>query len=563
MGTTDRWYQNATFYAVDVEAFADGDGDGIGDFRGLIERLDYLSGLGIDCVWLLPFYPSPNRDNGYDVADYYGVDDRHGTLGDFVEFVREADRRGIRVVVDLVVNHTSDQHPWFRRAREDPDSKYRDYYVWVDDPPEWPDPHRGPVFPGEEDAVWSYDEVAEAFYYHRFYHFQPDLNTANPDVREEIRKIMGFWLQLGVSGFRVDAATLLIDNKGGLESTELDDPHGVLRDMRRFVERRGDDAVLLAEADDDPEKLASYFGEGDEMNLLFNFLLDAYLVGALATERADPLREVLDLLPEIPEEGQWANFLRNYDELNVGRLPADLRRAVFDAFAPDEAMRIYGRGIRRRLAPMLASASGRDATGGASDAPDADRDRIELAYSLLFSLPGAPLIVYGDEIGMGEDLSLPGRNAVRTPMQWSDEENGGFSTADPEDLVRPVISGGEYGYESVNVADQRGDPDSLLAWFSRLIRARKECPEIGNGDLSVFETADPAVFAHGMVGDGSAVVAVHNLGDAATDATLRLDGDPVGLFGPNEGGEFEAVGEGEWRFELDRYGYRWVRVNES
>ncbi|WP_137286144.1 alpha-amylase family protein [Halorussus salinisoli] len=607
MGTKNRWYENATFYAIDVEAFADGDGDGVGDFEGLTERLDYLEGLGVDCLWLLPFYPSPNRDNGYDVADYYGVDSVYGTFGDFVEFVREADRRGIRVIVDLVVNHTSDQHPWFRAARSDPESKYRDYYIWREDLPEDPDPHRGPVFPGEEDTVWSYDEKAEAFYYHRFYHFQPDLNVANPDVREEIRKIMGFWLELGVSGFRVDAATLMIDNKGGLESTKLDDPHGVLRDMRQFVERRGDDAILFAEADDAPEHLGDYFGtttgrapsdaetsdelgEGDEMNVLLNFLLDAYLVLALAEQEAEPIREVLDLLPPRPEGGQWANFLRNYDELNVGRLSKADQQTVFEAFAPDEEMRIYGRGIRRRLAPMLG-----------------DDDRVRLAYSLLFSLPGTPLVVYGDEIGMGDDLDLPGRSAVRTPMQWSSEKNGGFSTADPEDLVRPVVSGGEYGYESVNVADQRGDPDSLLQWFSRLNRLRGECPEIGHGDCEVFDTDDPAVFAHRMSSDHGRVVAIHNLGDDEAEATLELDHRPVRLFGEaafervEDGGESEAGdvseadsesdaietdkdssekcisssntdrgsgsegvdGSGEWRFELERYGYCWVRIDES
>ncbi|UPV76303.1 alpha-amylase family protein (plasmid) [Halorussus limi] len=597
MGTKDRWYENATFYAIDVEAFADAEGDGVGDFGGLTDRLDYLHSLGIDCIWLLPFYPSPNRDNGYDVTDYYGVDDRHGTLGDFVEFVREADRRGIRVIIDLVVNHTSDQHPWFRRAREDPDSKHRDFYVWREDLPDEPDPHRGPVFPGEEDNVWSYDEEAEAFYYHRFYHYQPDLNLANPAVREEIRKIMGFWLELGVSGFRVDAATLMIDNKGGLESTKLDDPHGVLRDMRHFVERRGDDAILFAEADDAPEHLGDYFGgttgrpasaaessdelgEGDEMNVLLNFLLDAYLVLALAEREADPIREVLDLLPPTPEGGQWANFLRNYDELNVGRLSAADQQTVFDQFAPDEEMRIYGRGIRRRLAPML----------------DGDGDRLRLAYSLLFSLPGAPLLVYGDEIGMGDDLDLPGRSAVRTPMQWSDERNAGFSTADPEDLVRPVVAGGEYGYESVNVADQRGDPDSLLQWFSRLTRLRSECPEIGNGDCEILDVDDHAVFAHRMTSDHGSVVAVHNLDETETAVSLELPGEPTRLFGEaafervDEGGAaFEGGEEGEdgstegvavantdggsddegrdgsseWRFELDRYGFCWMRVESG
>ncbi|WP_134671476.1 alpha-amylase family protein [Halorussus marinus] len=549
MATDERWYDDAVFYAVDVEAFADGNGDGVGDFPGLIDRLDHLDALGVDCVWLLPFYPSPNRDNGYDVADYYGVDDRHGTLGDFVAFVRAADRRGIRVLVDLVVNHTSDQHPWFRRAREDPDSPYRDYYVWVDDPPEWPDPDRGPVFPGEEDTVWSYDEAAEAFYYHRFYHFQPDLNVANPDVRTEIRNVMDFWLRLGVDGFRVDAATLMIDNKGGLESTRLDDPHGVIRDLRRFVARRGDDAVLLAEADDEPDRLADYFGDGDECNVLLNFLLDAYLVAALAERRADPLRRVLDLLPAIPEEGQWANFLRNYDELNLGRLPTADREAVFEAFAPDEAMGIYGRGIRRRLAPMLG-----------------DRDRIELAYSLLFSLPGAPLLVYGDEIGMGEDLSLPGRDAVRTPMQWADEPNGGFSPADADDLVRPVIAGGGYGYEAVNVADQRDDPDSLLRWFGRLIRTRHACPAIGTGACEVLDVDDPAVFAHRIAGDDGAVVAVHNLDDSPTAVSIALDGDPTVAFG-RDGASVRPADDATdgseraraWRFDLDGYGYCWVR----
>ena len=582
MTTKDRWYENAVFYAVDVEAFADGDGDGVGDFQGLTNRLDYLSSLGVDCLWLLPFYPSPNRDNGYDVTDYYGIDPRHGTFGDFVEFMRAADHHGIEVIVDLVVNHTSDQHPWFQKARSDPDSKYRDYYVWRDDPPEEPDPHRGPVFPDVEDSVWSYDEEAEAFYYHRFYHFQPDLNTANADVREEIRKIMGFWLELGVSGFRVDAATLMIDNKGGLESTELDDPHGVLRDMRSFVERRGDDAILLAEADDEPTKLARYFGgangsgrsppgadaqtatggnadpvaepdadafgDGDEMNVLLNFLLSAYLVSALAEERAQPLREVEELLPEIPDEGQWANFLRNYDELNVGRLPTERQREVFETFAPDEDMRIFGRGIRRRLAPMLATDDG-----------DPDRDRLELAYSLLFSLPGAPLFVYGDEIGMGDDLSLPGRNAVRTPMQWSAERNGGFSTADPEDLVRPVVSEGPFGYERVNVADQRGESDSLLGWFSRLIRVRKECPEIGTGDFELLETDDPSVFTHRMTRPGGEVVAVHNLSAEPSTATLDLGGVAVRLLGE---ATVEEAADGH-RFELGRYGHCWGRVGEN
>jgi maltose alpha-D-glucosyltransferase/alpha-amylase len=317
VGASDLWYKNAVIYALDVETFQDS--DGVGDFPGLIDRLDYLERLGVDCLWLLPFYPSPNRDNGYDVIDYYDVDPRLGNLGDFVEFVHEANARGIKVLIDLVVNHTSNEHPWFQAARQDPDSTFRDYYVWTDDPPPR-DPTRGPVFPGEQDDVWTYDELADAYYFHRFYYFQPDLNIANPDVREEIHKIMGFWLQLGVSGFRVDAATLMIDQKGLVECRP-ENPHGVLKDMRAFAARRGGDAVLLAEADDEPHELSTYFGDGDEMNLLMNFLLDAYLVAALATEEAELVEQVLDILPEIPEAGQWANFLRNHTNSTSGGCP--------------------------------------------------------------------------------------------------------------------------------------------------------------------------------------------------------------------------------------------------
>ncbi|WP_433631340.1 alpha-amylase family protein [Halomicrococcus sp. NG-SE-24] len=393
--TENSWYQDATVYSVDLKAFRDADGDGIGDFQGLTESLDYFSRLGIDCIWLLPFYPTPGRDNGYDVMDYYGVDSRLGTLGDFVEFVRAAESRGIRVVVDLVVNHTSDQHPWFQAAREDPDSKYRDFYLWADEEPDL-HPDRGPIFPGEEDHVWSYDEAADAYYYHRFYHFQPDLNVANPAVREEVKKIIGFWLELGVDGFRIDAAGLLTQTKG-LAEGPLDDPHGFLREMREFVSRRRSDAVLLAEADRPPAELGEYFGDGDEMHLLLNFQLNARLVLALARGESAPLAYVLDELPDPPEGAGWANFLRNLEELNIGALTEAEQADVYEAFAPDEDMRIYDRGIRRRLAPIL----------------DGDRDRIELAYSLLFSLPGTPVVVYGDEMGMGEDLNQPGRFAVR------------------------------------------------------------------------------------------------------------------------------------------------------
>ncbi|MFB6141077.1 MAG: alpha-amylase family protein [Halosimplex sp.] len=540
--TGERWYENGFVYAVDVKSFRDSDGDGVGDFPGLTDRLEYLDRLGVTCLWLLPFYPSPDRDNGYDVADYYGVDERLGTPGDFVRFVREAHQRGIRVLVDLVVNHTSDRHPWFRRAREDPDSKYRDYYVWSEDPPE---PEKEPIFP-EEDSVWTYDEAADAYYYHRFYGFEPGLDHSNPDVREEVCEIMDYWLALGVDGFRLDATPILIQKKG-LASTEMDHPHRALKEYRAFVSERDPDAIFLGEAGGAPDDVRPYFGDGtgDEMQLIFGFALTDYIFLALATGRTAELGDAFDQIHLPPANGQWANFLRNLDELNLEWLSESERETVLDRFAPEDDMQIYGRGSRRRLAPMLG-----------------DRDLLELAYSLLFSLPGTPTIPYGDEIGMGDELSLSGRDAVRTPMQWTADETAGFSSADPDELVRPVVSDPEYAPDRVNVRDQRNDPDSFLQWFTRAVRTRREHSAFGRGSATVLETDHESVLCHRLDGrEGERVLAAHNLADEPATVSVDAAGEePVRIFGD---GRSEFAGADPLEVDLAEHGYLWLRTGET
>ncbi len=536
------WYKNAIIYSLDVETFLDSDGDGIGDFQGLTKRLDYLAGLGITCLWLLPFYPSPNRDNGYDIMDYYNVDPRLGTLGDFVEFMHEAGERGIRVIIDLVVNHTSNQHPWFQAACADKNSKYHDYYVWTDEPPK--NESIEVAFPDVEDSVWEYEEKIDAYYLHHFYKEQPDLNIANPAVQEEIFKIMAFWLALGVSGFRVDAAPYLIEGMG-IEGAEKSDLENFLSEMREFLLSRRGDAVLLAEANVETDEFAVYFGNGDRMHMLFNFWLNQHMFLAFARQDAAPLCHGLKSLPEIPHIGQWVNFVRHHDELTLSELTDAERQEIFAAFAPEENMQIYhGRGIRRRLPPMLKG----------------DRRRIELTYSLLFSLPGTPLLRYGEEIAMGDDLSLKDRDSVRTPMQWSNEPNGGFSTASSDALPHPVISQGEYGYKNLNVATEQRQPESLLNWMERITRIRKQCPEFGRGEWHIIETDTPSVFAHCCEWEDKAVIAFHNLADKACTVTLKSPKHKhlIDLFCDCE---YEPLNGDAHTISLSAYGYRWFRVD--
>ncbi|ALA59266.1 putative Glycosyl hydrolase [Nitrospira moscoviensis] len=531
---TTTWYSNALFYAVDVPAFQDSNGDGIGDFRGLIGRLPYLADLGVTCLWLLPFYPSPGRDNGYDVSNYYEIHPDVGSLDDFTECVHRAGELGMRILLDLVIDHTSDRHPWFQAARRDRQSRYRAYYIWADAPSP-PEPDHGPIFPDTEPTVWTHDEVAGQYFYHRFYRFEPDLNAFNPEVREEFLRIIDFWLSFGVAGFRIDAASHLIEGPGS------QDDHGILKELRTYADRRRPGTALLGESDVEPDRLAAYFGAGDELHLLYNFYLDNYLFLALAEERADPLVHALGKLPAIPESCRWVNFLRNLDELDLERLGEPEREAVYRAFAPDDEMRIFGRGIRRRLAPMLN-----------------DRRKREMALSLLFTLPGVPLVVYGDEIGMGEDLSLPGRHAVRTAMQWAPSPNGGFSDAPKERLRRPLLTDGPFGYERVNITDQQADPGSFLNWMKRLIAARRDCPLWGSGSHRIIDAGGPAVLAHECAGHGDRLIALHNL--TGKDQPVSLPAFQTDTFVPIFHSAGDAREDAHPPRELEPYGYRWYRL---
>jgi maltose alpha-D-glucosyltransferase/alpha-amylase len=537
----DLWWRHAVIYCIDVELYADGDGDGIGDFQGLIDKVEYLAGLGVTCIWLMPFYPTPNKDNGYDITDYYGVDQRLGSLGDFVAFLRAARERGIRVIADLVVNHTSDQHPWFQSARDDPGSPWRDFYVWADHDP---GTRKGDVvFPDAENDNWDYDEAAGKWFLHRFYEHMPDLNIANPRVREEIAKVIGYWLELGLSGFRVDAAPFVIELTG-THTERGEDPHGFMRDLRAFANRRRGDAILLAEANLPPDDQRRFFGDenGDEMHMLFNFVLNQKLFLALVRQDAAPIREALAELPEVPEGNQWANFVKNHDELTLDKLTKAEREEVFEALAPDPDMRSFGRGIRRRVPPML----------------DGDQRRIRLLYSLLFGLPGTPVLLYGEEIGLGDDQSVEGRAAVRVAMQWTPGPTAGFTTGQPK---VPLLREGPFGPGKVNVAGQRRDPDSLLNWTERAIRTRKELPELGFGTWRVLDTGHPAVLALRSDWRGRCVLTLHNLAEEPVEVMVDLGeergGEPVEVLA-DAGYEPFVAGKPA---RLAGFGYRWLRLD--
>ena len=540
--TSDLWWKNAIIYCADVATWVDSDGDGVGDLAGLTRRLDYLSGLGVTTLWMMPFYPSPMGDDGYDITDYYAVDSRFGTLGDFVEMIRTADNLGIRVLVDLVLSHTSNQHPWFQQARRDRSSKYRDYYRWSDEKQEEPSEV---AFPGEQKSTWTYDDMAGQWYMHRYFDFMPDLNITEPNVRDEMNKVLGFWLELGISGFRVDSLQFMIETIGTRARAK---PVSYLQSLVEFMERRRGDAIFLGEANVSLEEQQRYFAidDGDGVQMLFDFRTCAAQWLAHARGNAEPLIGALNKRPRIPEQAQFANFCRHHDELNIGMLSDSEREEVFAAFAPEQTHRLYGRGIRRRLAPMLGN----------------DQRRIRLALALTMALPGTPIFTYGDEIGMGEDLSLPGRLAVRNPMQWSPRRGGGFSTADK--LYRPARAEGPYGYHAVNVLNQRHEPGSLYSWMAHAIRVRRECPELGWGQWRTLGLNDPRVLAIEARWRDGRVVTLHNL--SPEPATVRLPDDLDDRAHAKTKEVRQVLGDAEPPYNISQevalggYGFRWLRL---
>jgi len=526
------WHLDAVFYQIYLRAFADSNGDGHGDFLGLRTRLDYLQWLGVDCIWLQPFYPSPLRDDGYDIASFYGVDPQYGWVEDFQITVQELHRRGMKLIVDLVVNHTSDQHPWFQESRRSKDSPLRDYYVWRPDPSGYPLARI--IFLDTETSNWAYDDLTDEYYWHRFYSSQPDLNYDNPEVRRHMLDIMRFWLDMGIDGFRVDAVPYLFEREG-TNCENLPETHEYLKEMRRLVDEHYPHAILLAEANQWPHDLRPYFGDGDEFHMCFHFPVMPRLYMALARADRACVVDIMNDTPEIPQNCQWATFLRNHDELTLEMVLPEERQFMWDFYAPFPEQRI-NLGIRRRLAPLM----------------DGDRRRIELLHSLLFTLPGAPVLYYGDEIGMGDNVSLPDRMGVRTPMQWSAAINAGFSAVAAERLYAPVINDPVFGYQRVNVESQRADSASLLHAVRGLIQARKTLPMLAKGRLEWLHELPPHLLCFWRRAPQGDLLALHNLSDAPAEVLLPQELALADALNPD-------CGTVSWMATLPPYGYRWLR----
>jgi len=538
------WYKDAVIYQLHVRAFADSNGDGIGDFPGLIGRLDYLAGLGVSCLWLLPFYPSPLRDDGYDIAHYQDVHPSYGTIKDFRAFLRAAHDRGLRVITELVINHTSDQHPWFQAARRAPaGSVKRDYYVWSPTTRRYEDARI--IFSDSETSNWSWDPMAGAYYWHRFFHHQPDLNFDNPHVRKAVQKVMRFWLDMGVDGMRLDAVPYLIEREG-TACENLPETHDVLRELRRDLDARYKDRMLLAEANGWPGDVRSYFGEGDECHMAFNFPLMPRIYLGMLQEDAHPIAEIIRQTPDLPATCQWAIFLRNHDELTLESVTDEERDSMYRIYAAEPRMRINA-GIRRRLAPLLENS----------------RERIQLANSLLLSLPGTPVLYYGDEIGMGDNIYLGDRNGVRTPMQWTSDRNAGFSSTDPARLFAPLVMDPVYGYQAINVEAQERLPASLLNWTKRMIAIRRQHRAFGRGAVQFLRSSNPHVLAYVRQFDGEILLCVANLSRHPQPSMLDLHGFegrvPVELLGQTP---FPRVDPAPYAISLGSNGFYWFRLRE-
>lgn len=490
------WYKNAVFYELSVRSFKDSDGDGHGDFRGLTEKLDYLQSLGVDCIWIMPTYPSPLRDDGYDIADYYSVDRTYGSLDDFKVLIEAAHQRSIRIIMDLVLNHTSDAHPWFQSARSDKNSPYRDYYVWNDDDKKYPGVRI--IFQDVEKSNWTWDEKAGQYFWHRFYSTQPDLNFDNPKVQDEMLNVVSFWLRMGIDGFRVDAPTYLFEREG-TNCESLPETHAYLKCIRQLMDAEFPGAIMLAESNQWPRELSEYFDKGNEFHMAFHFPLMPRIYLALAQGDAGSIINILKDTPAIPDVCQWMIFLRNHDELTLEMVTDEERKLMWQEYAPESKM-ILNLGIRRRLSPILKN----------------DRQKLELVNSLLFTLPGSPILYYGDEIGMGDNLNLPDRYGVRTPMQWDATPNAGFSTAKPfTELVK-----GDWGSERVNVAGQLADESSLFHSVRRMIQIRKQHPAFGSGSMEWIEIAAPSIAAYARKYQGDELLIINNLSSVAQTISL-------------------------------------------
>jgi len=535
------WYKDAVLYEAHVRAFCDSDGDGTGDFRGLAQKLEYLRDLGINTLWLLPFYPSPLKDDGYDISDYTGVHPSYGNLEDFKLLLEQAHQHGIKVLTEIVLNHTSDQHPWFQEARRSKSSPRRDWYVWSDNP----DRYRGAriIFLDTELSNWTLDPISKQYYWHRFFSHQPDLNYDNPVVREHIWNAMKFWLDLGVDGFRLDAVPYLVEREN-TSCENLPETHQVLKFLRHKIDESYPGRFLLAEANQWPEEAVAYFGAGDECHMAFHFPLMPRMFMAIRLEDRKPMMDIFRRTPAIPESCQWGLFLRNHDELTLEMVTDEERDYLYDEYAKDKASRL-NLGIRRRLAPLLEN----------------DRRRMELMNGMLMSLPGTPIIYYGDEIGMGDNVCLGDRNGVRTPMQWNAGWNAGFSAADPERLYLPLVSNPLYGYQTVNVAAQTRFPHSLFSWMKHLIRLRQSSPVFGRGSLEFLEPANHRVLAYVRALANERMLIVNNLSSSAQAVELdlrRFRGMiPIEMAGGNP---FPRVGDLPYLLTLGPYQFFWFRL---